>query len=124
MKTARGAGPLDARAGIAQNLVGGGVGDADIGREAGTRVQTGAVTVIQRFGSAAPTPARLQALLVAMIARLMRLFVRRGVVVAEPDRTWIEETQDRDGDDATGMAAVPPCLLALPRGPGARATCV
>ena len=100
----------------------------------GTRVQTGAVTVIQRFGSAAnlnvhfhclaldgayrigadgrprfvaaaaPTPARLQALLAAMIARLMRLFVRRGVVVAEPDRTWIEATQDRDGDDATGMA--------------------
>ena len=60
-----------------------------------------------------PTPARLQALLAAMIARLMRLFVRRGVVVAEPDRTWIEETQDRDGDDATGMAAVPPCLVAL-----------
>jgi hypothetical protein len=82
----------------------------------GTRVQTGAVTVIQRFGSAAnlnvhfhclaldgayrigadgqprfvaaavPTPARLHALLAAMIARLMRLFVRRGVVVAEPDR--------------------------------------
>ena len=77
----------------------------------GTRVQTGAVTVIQRFGSAAnlnvhfhclaldgayrigadgrprfvaaaaPTPARLQALLVAMIARLMRRIVaprRRG----------------------------------------------
>ncbi len=120
----------------------------------GHDLQTGAVTVIQRFGSAAnlnvhfhclaldgayrigaggrprfvaaaaPTPARLHALLAAMIARLMRLFVRRGVVVAEPDRTWIEETQDRDGDDATGMAAAPPCLFALPRGPGVRATCV
>ncbi len=56
------------------------------------------------MAAAAPTPARLQALLAAMIARLMRLFVRRGVVVAEPDRTWIEETQARDGDDATGMA--------------------
>ena len=99
----------------------------------GARVQTGAVTVIQRFGSAAnlnvhfhclaldgayrigadgrprfvaaaaPTPARLHALLAAMIARLMRLLVRRGVVVAEPDRIWIEEAQARDGDDATDM---------------------
>jgi hypothetical protein len=34
----------------------------------------------------APTPARSQALLAAMIARLMRLFVRRGAVVAEADR--------------------------------------
>jgi hypothetical protein len=32
----------------------------------------------------APTPAQLQALLAAMIARLMRLFVRRGVVVGCP----------------------------------------
>jgi hypothetical protein len=42
------------------------------------------------------------------------LFVRRGVLFAEPDRTWIEETQDRDGDDATGMApADGPSALAL-----------
>jgi hypothetical protein len=34
----------------------------------------------------------------------MRLFVSRGVVLAEPDRTFIEEAQARDGDDATGMA--------------------
>jgi hypothetical protein len=83
----------------------------------GMGIQTDAVTVIQRFGSAAnlnvhfqclaldgayrvgadgrprfvaaaaPTPARLQALLAAMIARLMRLFVRRDVVVAELGRT-------------------------------------
>jgi hypothetical protein len=99
-----------------------------------TRVRTGAVEVIQRFGSAAklnvhfhclaldgahrigadgqrrfvaaaaPTPARLQALLAAMIERLMRLFVSRGVVAAEPDRIWIEETQAQDGADATDMA--------------------
>jgi hypothetical protein len=49
-------------------------------------------------------PTRLHALLAAMIARLMRLFVFRGVVVAEPDLTWIEEAQARDGDDATSMA--------------------
>jgi hypothetical protein len=54
--------------------------------------------------AAAPTKARLHALLAAMIARLMRLFVRRGVVVAEPDRIWIEEPQAQDGDDATDMA--------------------
>jgi hypothetical protein len=54
--------------------------------------------------TAAPMPTRLHALLAAMIARLMRLFVSRGVVLAEPDRTLIEEAQARDGDDATGMA--------------------
>jgi hypothetical protein len=54
--------------------------------------------------TAAPMPTWLHALRAAMIARLMRLFVSRGVVVAEPDLTWIEETQARDGDDATGMA--------------------
>jgi hypothetical protein len=55
---------------------------------------------------AAPTPARLHALPAAMIARLMRLFVRRGVVVAEPDDIRIEEAQAQaqDGDDATDMA--------------------
>ncbi|MFZ9449638.1 MAG: hypothetical protein ACO3CC_15900 [Alphaproteobacteria bacterium] len=49
-------------------------------------------------------PTRLRALLAAMIARLMRLIVSRGVVVAEADRIWIEEAQARDGDGATGMA--------------------
>ncbi len=39
--------------------------------------------------AAAPAPARLQAPLAEMIARLMRLFVRRGAVAAEPDRIWI-----------------------------------
>ncbi|MEY4679040.1 MAG: hypothetical protein RLZZ276_689 [Pseudomonadota bacterium] len=56
------------------------------------------------MAAAAPMPTRLHALLAAMITRLMRLFVSRGVVVAEPDLTWIEEAQARDGDDATGMA--------------------
>jgi hypothetical protein len=46
-------------------------------------------------------PTRLHALLAAMIARLMRLFVSRGVVVVEPDRIWIEEAQAREGDDVT-----------------------
>ena len=31
-------------------------------------------------------------------------FVRRGVVVAEPDRAWIEETQARDRNDIADMA--------------------
>jgi hypothetical protein len=100
----------------------------------GALCATGAVTIIQRFGSAAnlnvhfhclaldgvyrvgrdgrprfvaataPAPARLQALLAAMIARLMRLFVRRGVVVAEADRAWVEDGPDQ-ADDADMAAA-------------------
>lgn len=80
---------------------------------------TGAVTIMQRFGSAAnlnvhfhclavygvyrvgrdrrpgfvaataPTQSQLQSLLAAMIARLIRLFVRGGVVVAKADRAWV-----------------------------------
>ena len=57
------------------------------------------------MATAAPMPTRLHTLLAAMIARLMRLFGSRGVVVAEPDRIWIEEAQARDGDGATGMAS-------------------
>ena len=46
-------------------------------------------------------PTRLHTLLAAMIARLMRLFGSRGVVVAEPDRIWIEEARARaDGPSA------------------------
>ena len=56
------------------------------------------------MATAAPMPTRPHALLAAMIARLMRLFVSRGAVVDEPDRTWVEEIQAREGEDATGMA--------------------
>jgi hypothetical protein len=41
-------------------------------------------------------------MLAAMVARLMRWFVLRGVVVAEADRAWVEDGLDRanDGDMA------------------------
>ena len=104
---------------------------------------TGAVTIIQRFGSAAnlnvhfhclaldgvyrvgrdgrprfvaataPTQSQLQALLAAMIARLMRLFVRRGVVVAEADRAWVEDAPDRAADADMAAADGPSALPIL-----------
>jgi hypothetical protein len=111
-----------------------------------TTFRTGAVTIIQRFGSAAnlnihfhclalegayrvgadgrprfvavaaAAPAQLHGLLAAMIARLMRLFVRRGAVVAEPDRAWLANAQDRDDDEdmaaADGASALPILHLA------------
>ncbi|MCA3438423.1 MAG: transposase [Rhodobacter sp.] len=109
----------------------------------GAVFQTSAVTIIQRFGAAAnfnvhfhclvldgayrvgrdgrpcfvaataPTPAQLQALLAAMIARLMRLFVRRGVLVAEPDRAWGDETPDRDDEADRAPADLPSALPVL-----------
>jgi hypothetical protein len=109
---------------------------------------TGAVTIIQRFGSAAnlnvhfhclaldgvyrvgrdgrprfvaataPTQSQLQALLAAMIARLMRLFVRRGVVVAEADRAWVEDAPDRTNDADMASADGRPCRSSIsPRRP-------
>ena len=108
----------------------------------GALCATGAVTIIQRFGSAAnlnvhfhclaldgvyrvgkdgrprfvaataPTQNQVQALLAAMIARLMRLFVRRGVVVAEADRAWVEDAPDR-ADDRDMAAADGPSALPI-----------
>jgi hypothetical protein len=66
--------------------------------------------------AAAPTQAQVHALLAAMIARLMRLFVRRGAVVAEPDRAWLADGKHReDGGDvaaADGPSALPILHLA------------
>ncbi|MFO0154375.1 MAG: transposase [Alphaproteobacteria bacterium] len=108
----------------------------------GAIFQTGAVTIIQRFRSAAnlnvhfhclvldgafrvggdgrprfvaataPTPAQLQARLAEMIARPMRLFVRHGVVVAELDRAWVDETPYSD-DEADRAPAELPSVLPL-----------
>ena len=53
-----------------------------------------------------------------MIARLMRLFVRRGVVVAEACRAWVEDAQDRANDAdmaaADGSSTLPILHLASP----------
>jgi hypothetical protein len=90
---------------------------------------SGAVTLIQRFGSAAnlnihlhclvldgvyrcgadgvpvfvqagaPSDDELHALLHTVIARLMKMLTRRGVLVAEMGQTWLAEP-DADGDEA------------------------
>ena len=91
--------------------------------------QGGAVTLIQRFGSAAnlnihlhclvldgvyrcdgdgapsfveagaPTDGELRALLHTVIARLMRMLTRRGVLVEDMGQTWLAEP-DSDSDEA------------------------
>jgi hypothetical protein len=91
--------------------------------------QGGAVTLIQRFGSAAnlnihlhclvldgvyrcdadgaptfveagsPTDEELHALLHTVIARLMRMLTRRGVLVEDMGQTWLAEP-DSDSDEA------------------------
>src|SRR5215831_17397519 len=89
------------------------------------RADTGAVTLIQRFGSAAnlnihlhclvldgvylnrdgvavfheaaaPTVEELEALLAKITARTMQLLTRLGAVLEEPDQTYLAET-DTDG---------------------------
>jgi hypothetical protein len=95
----------------------------------GEEGQGGAVTLIQRFGSAAnlnihlhclvldgvyrcgadgvpvfvqagaPTDDELHALLHTVIARLMKMLTRHGVLVEEMGQTWLAEP-DADGDEA------------------------
>jgi hypothetical protein len=86
-----------------------------------SRADTGAVTLIQRFGSAAnlnihlhclvldgvylkrdgaeffheaaaPTVEELEALLAKIITRTMRLLTRLGALIEEPDQTYLAET--------------------------------
>jgi Putative transposase len=93
-----------------------------------TRADTGAVTLIQRFGSAAnlnihlhclvldgvylnrggvpvfheaaaPSSDQLEAVLLKIITRIMRLLTRLGFVIEKPDRTYLAET---DTNGATG----------------------
>ncbi len=52
-------------------------------------------------------PPRVSRMLAAMIARLMRWFVRRGVVVAEADHTWVEDGPNRANDTNMAVADGP-----------------
>src|SRR5262245_58042666 len=98
------------------------IGHGRTGKSTGnTRADTGAVTLIQRFGSAAnlnihlhclvldgvylnrdgmpvfheaaaPSTDELEAVLLKIITRTMRLLTRLGFVIEEPDRTYLAET--------------------------------
>ena len=109
------------------------------------QADSGAVTPIQRFGSAAnlnihlhclvldgvyrrtdgepvfvevpaPTDEALQALLHKIIGRLMKLLTRRGVLVEEEGLTYLADS-DADSDDARTLRP----LQAAPRGLAGRA---
>jgi hypothetical protein len=109
------------------------------------RADTGAVTLIQRFGSAAnlnihlhclvldgvylkrdgaavfheaaaPTSAELQALLAKIISRIMRLLTRQGILIEEQDRTYLAET-DRESSFFPLQAAS--CTYRIALGPRA-----
>ncbi len=101
----------------------------------GEEGQGGAVTLIQRFGSAAnlnihlhclvldgvyrcggdgvpvfveavaPSDDELHALLQTVIARLMKMLTRRGVLIEEMGQTWLAEPQT-DGDEARTLRAL------------------
>src|SRR5215813_7002786 len=106
---------------------------------------TGAVTLIQRFGSAAnlnihlhclvldgvylnrdgaavfheaaaPSTDELEAVLLKIITRTMRILTRLGAVIEEPDRTYLAET-DTDGALRTLQAAS--CTYRIALGPRA-----
>ena len=91
-----------------------------------SRADTGAVTLIQRFGSAAnlnihlhclvldgvylnrdgvavfheaaaPTVEELEALLAKIITRTMRLLTRLGALIEEPERTYLAEMDTNGG---------------------------
>jgi hypothetical protein len=109
------------------------------------RADTGAVTLIQRFGSAAnlnihlhclvldgvylnrdgaavfheaaaPTVEELEVLLAKIITRPMRILTRLGALIEEQDQTYLAET-DTDGALKSLQAALCPYRIAL----GARA---
>jgi hypothetical protein len=108
-----------------------------------SRAHTGAVTLIQRFGSAAnlnihlhclvldgvylnrdgaavfheaaaPTVAELEVLLAKIITRVMRTLTRLGVLVEEPDRTYLAET---DSDGALTSLQAASCTYRIALGP-------
>ena len=113
----------------------------------------GAVTLIQRFGSAAnlnihlhclvldgvyrrgadgspafieaasPTDDEVHALLQTLIARLMKMLTRRGVLVEEMGQTWLAEP-DADGEESRTLrplqAAAMPCRPRRASGPALR----
>ena len=110
-----------------------------------TEAQTGAVTLIQRFGSAAnlnihlhclfldgvyridggvpvfqpvrtPTAEQLQALLTRIIKRIMKLLTRKGYVIEEQGMTYLAET---DSDLALAPLQSTACTYRIALGPRA-----
>ena len=111
-----------------------------------SRADTGAVTLIQRFGSAAnlnihlhclvldgvylnrdgaavfheaaaPTMEELEVLLAKIITRVMRLLTRLGVLIEEPDQTYLAET---DTDGALKSLQAASCTYRIALGPRIR----
>jgi hypothetical protein len=108
---------------------------------------SGAVTLIQRFGSAAnlnihlhclvldgvyrcradgapgfveagaPTDEELRALLHTVIARLMKVLTRRGVLVEEMGQAWLAEP-DADGEEARTLRPLQAAAVTLQAAPG------
>jgi hypothetical protein len=110
-----------------------------------SRAHTGAVTLIQRFGSAAnlnihlhclvldgvylkrdgaavfheaaaPTVEELEVLLAKIIKRTMQLLTRLGALIEEPDQTYLAET---DSDDALKSLQAASCTYRIALGPRA-----
>ena len=107
----------------------------------------GAVTLIQRFGSAAnlnihlhclvldgvyrcgadgapsfveadaPTDEELHALLRSVIVRLMKMLTRRGVLVEDMGQTWLAEP-DADGEEARTLRPLQAAAITLQAAPG------
>ena len=109
------------------------------------QANTGAVTLIQRFGSAAnlnihlhclvlngvyrnsegaavshevaaPTIEELQALLAKIISRIMRLLTRQGFLIEEQDRTYLA---DADGESSLLPLQAASCTYRIALGPRA-----
>ena len=115
----------------------------------GAEGQGGAVTPIQRFGSAAnldihlhclvldgvcrcdadglpdfidanaPTDDAMQTLLQTVLARLMKMLTRRGALVEDVGRSWLVEPAG-EGDEARTLAAAEAAPDPVPRGAGAQ----
>ena len=110
-----------------------------------TQADTGAVTLIQRFGSAAnlnihlhclvldgvyrtaegvpvfhavraPTAKQLQVLLIRIVKRLMRLLTRKGYLIEEQGMTYLADT---DRDSALGPLQAAACTYRIALGPRA-----
>ena len=110
-----------------------------------SRADTGAVTLIQRFGSAAnlnihlhclvldgvylnrdgvpvfyeaaaPSTDELEAVLLKIITRTMRILTRLGVVIEEPERSYLAET---DTDGALRVLQAASCTYRIALGPRA-----
>jgi hypothetical protein len=123
-------------------------GNLFLGKQAGLKrrqANTGAVTLIQRFGSAAnlnihlhclvldgvyrhseggadfhevaaPTSEELQVLLAKIITRIMRLLTKQGILIEEQDRTYLAEA-DRESSLLPLQAAS--CSYRIALGPRA-----